>query len=1118
MECTALRASALAILMLLVTAVTAHAAPPESVDYLRDVKPIFEKRCYACHGAFRQQGELRLDTAKFALQGGESGPIIVPGDSEQSRLIEAVTGDPDIWRMPPAEEGEQVPEEEVAILRAWIDSGAVAPETEQPQSDPYEHWAFQTPHRPPLGAADNPSWVRNPIDIFIAREHARHGLVAQPEAPKHILLRRVYLDLIGVPPTPEQLRAFEADESPIAYERVVDQLLASPQYGHRWGRHWMDVWRYSDWYGYGQEIRNSQRHIWRWRDWIVESLNADRGYDQMIVEMLAADELRPDDPDALRATGFLARQWFKFNRNVWLDTAIEHTGKAFLGLTFNCARCHDHKYDPIAQTEYFQFRAIFEPYEVRTDTVPGQPDIMKDGLPRVYDAHLNAPTYLFERGDEKRARTDEPLSAAVPALFRSLQLAPEPVALPPKAYYPALRPHVAEHLLAESNAQVTAAEQALQQARAGRDAAASVLARFESGGSSSSEAGLAERTLHDHFDAANPELWQVGEGDWHYRDGRLEQRQAGPTERRLVSVDDHPQDFQVELRMRITGGDMWQSCGLSFDRRDDDNSTGVYLSAHNGGKIQIYHSRGGKSEYPAGGTKAFPVQLNTDYTLRVEVREALVNVWVNDQLQLVYSLPYPRERGKLALWAFDATTEFDEVQVGPLPEEWQLASELPAEGAAVPVRTAEAARQQLEAAEKQLHIAERKQELATAQHRSLVARLAAEQARYAAPPSDNASELASEAARAEKEAALCQVELEMAELEQQLEAARAGDMSKVEELEKKLADATNRRSAAVSACEAPGEQYSPVGTVYPSTSSGRRLALARWITHPENPLTARVAINQMWMRHFGSPLVSTVFDFGMNGQPPTHPELLDWLAMEFIDSGWSMKHIHRLMVTSATYRMQSWSGPDAAENQQRDPDNRFLWRTNPRRMEAEIVRDSVLAVGGGLDLSVGGPELAHTLGETTRRRSIYYQHAAERQMEFLSMFDIASVNECYRRSESVVPQQALAMANSTTVQREARWLARELSRTVGVEAADAEHQFVEAAFVRVLGRSATAEEMQLCTKFLERQRQMFNDPSRLTKFTAGADPGLAPSEDPALRARENLTLVLLNHTDFVTIR
>ncbi len=232
--------------------------------------------------------------------------------------------------------------------------------------DTYAWRPFEPVERPSVPTVRHAGWLRNPIDAFIATEHEKHGLQPRPEANKATLLRRVYLDLIGLPPTREELHGFLEDPTPDAYEKVVDRLLASPRYGERWGRHWMDIWRYSDWAGYGAEVRDSQKHIWHWRDWIVESLNAVKGYDRMVQEMLAADELAPGDAGAARATGFLVRNWYLFNRNVWLDRIVEHTGKAFLGVTLNCTRCHDHCFDPFTQKEYYAIRAIFEPHNIRT--------------------------------------------------------------------------------------------------------------------------------------------------------------------------------------------------------------------------------------------------------------------------------------------------------------------------------------------------------------------------------------------------------------------------------------------------------------------------------------------------------------------------------------------------------------------------------------------------------------------------------------------------------------------------------------------------------------------------------------------------------------------------------
>ena len=264
------------------------------MDYVRDVKPLLSRRCVACHGALKKNAGLRLDTAAHMRTGGDGGPAVVAGKSSESLLIEAVTGGED-WRMPPAGEGEPLSAEEIARLKAWIDAGAQAPDETEPD-DPRTHWAFQPPVRPEVPEVKDAAWVRNPIDAFLAAEHEARGLRPRPDADKATLLRRVYLDLIGLPPTPEELHAFLADPSPDAYEKVVDRLLASPQYGERWGRHWMDVWRYSDWAGYRKEVRDSQPHIWRWRDWIVESLNADKGYDRMVVEMLAGDEARARRP------------------------------------------------------------------------------------------------------------------------------------------------------------------------------------------------------------------------------------------------------------------------------------------------------------------------------------------------------------------------------------------------------------------------------------------------------------------------------------------------------------------------------------------------------------------------------------------------------------------------------------------------------------------------------------------------------------------------------------------------------------------------------------------------------------------------------------------------------
>lgn len=331
----------------------------------------------------------------------------------------------------------------------------------------YRWQPFESVQPQPVPKVANTAWNRNPIDAFLAREHQSRHLHPRPPAARNVLLRRVYVDLIGLSPTPAELHAFEADTSPDAYEKVVDRLLASPRYGERWGRHWMDVWRYSDWAGWadGNQIRDSKPFIWRWRDWIVESLNADKGYDRMAQEMLAADELCPNDTDALRATGFLVRNYKLLSREQWMEDTLNHTSRAFLGLTLHCAKCHDHMYDPIRQEEYYRVRAIFEPHNVRTDRIPGQPDTTKDGLVRAYDAEPAAPTYLYVRGDERNPDKSHTLTPGVPESLGG-RLTIQPIALPHDAVSPDRREWALRETVQGSEQAVATAAKSAEQASA----------------------------------------------------------------------------------------------------------------------------------------------------------------------------------------------------------------------------------------------------------------------------------------------------------------------------------------------------------------------------------------------------------------------------------------------------------------------------------------------------------------------------------------------------------------------------------------------------------------------------------------------------------------------------
>jgi hypothetical protein len=736
--------------------------------------------------------------------------------------------------------------------------------------EPSAHWAFQVPRRPAVPAV---AGARHPIDAFLSVAQQARGLAPLGPADKNVLLRRVTLDLTGLPPTRQALAAFLADDSPGAYEKLVDRLLADPSHGERWGRHWMDVWRYSDWYGRRSvpDVMNSYPMIWRWRDWIVRSINEDKPYDRMIVEMLAADEVAPEADADRVATGFLVRSWFKWNYNTWMRDLVEHTGKAFLGLTLNCAHCHDHKYDPITQEDYFRFRAFFEPLELRHDRVPGEPDPgpfkkyvyaqsygpIASGRVGVFDEKLDAETYVYEDGDQRhRIEGRPPVAPGVPAALGGDPPRVEPVELPPTAHYPGLKPFIREE----------------------------------------------ERT------------------------------------RRLAALAD----------------------------ADAETST------------------------PAGLARL---------------------------------------------------------------------------------------------------------EAAVAEHASIEARLAADAARYPGPADP---EIIREACRLERTAALAtaRADLAAAERDRADAEARAAADEKAAAQVKAAKGRIDAAQAAIKAAEAALAQeptdYTPLSPKYPTRSTGRRAALARWIASPRNPLAARVAVNHVWARHFGSPLVETVFDFGRNGKPPSHPELLDWLAVEFMEHGWSFKHLHRLIVTSDAYRRRSSAGTDGSPNAATDPDNRWLWRFNAWRLESEGVRDALICAAGELDRTIGGPELDPAQGETSRRRSLYFAIHGEGAMELLRIFDAPNVCDGYRRASSIQPQQALALANSAL----ARSMSRAAAAALWKSAEESQDAFVIAAFEQILGRPPADEERAMAAEFLDRQAKLSN----------------------AASARESLVHVLFNHNDFVTVR
>lgn len=869
--------------------------PPLSaeVDYEADIKPIFKEKCGACHGVLQQEAALRLDAGSLIRGDDVQNGLLDFTDPAASLLIERVTATEIDDRMPPAEHGTPLSDQQVQQLLQWIAIGAPSPPGEVVMDSPSQHWAYQPPVKAALPTDVPESWSANPIDQMMFDDWREAGLVPIEQADPATILRRLHFDTIGLPPTPADQATFLADSSDDARHTRVERLLNDPAYGEKWARHWMDVWRYSDWDGYKDEVRGSQLHIWHWRDWIVESLNADKGYDVMTREMLAGDEIAPEDLDILRATGFLVRNFHKSNRDIWLDATVEHTAKAFLGMTIACARCHDHKYDPISQQEYYAFRAIFEPHHVRTERLPGQSDTSKQGLPRAYDAELDIATYLYVSGNEKSPDKDHPLDPAAPAIVQT-PFSLRPVELPDQASHPFLRDYIEAEDLAEASLTLSNAQRQLASA----------------------------------------------------------------------NVDGHDAEPSAAARQQVT------------------------------------------------------------------VAEANLN-------------------------ALKRRWEATKAKVGADEAAYDLA-----------IAAAHAEREQ--------HF--QTSLLEVLKHRDTVAN-----------------------AKGSKESD-----------EQKKKTAIAAAEARLAEAERKLIDAS------VNLVATDGK-FTPVGKSYPATSSGRRTALAQWITHRDNPLTARVAINHIWMHYFGEPLVQSVDDFGLRAARPLQQKLLDWLAVELMENHWSMKHIHGLILNSRTYALSSSATASSeqsfANNTAVDPDNLHAWRANVRRLSAEQVRDSLLAVAGNLDRTMGGADIDFHDGETTLRRSLYFRHAYEKQMQMLVVFDAANPADCYRRSESIIPQQALALANSTLAMDQARRTSTHLSAS----AVD-DSTFVRAAFSNVLGRPATASESSSCENFLRQQAELLSNPDQLSAAAGTDKTTVPPASDAGGRARENLIHVLINHNDFVTVR
>jgi hypothetical protein len=1145
--------SAVGLLAWFVLSGASRCGAGQSPEFLRDVRPILKERCFACHGALQQQAGLRVDSLASLLKGGDSGSAVDRQSPEASHMLERIEAEDSSLRMPP--EGQPLSAQQLQTIRAWLAAGATIEGEDRPEPSPQEHWAFQKPLRlpPPKVATD----VDQPLDAWIADRAAREGVELSEPIAKEGWIRRVFIDLTGLPPSWEEVEAFVSDDSPDASERVVDRLLASPAYGQRWGRHWMDVWRYSDWFGrrHVPDVWNSAPQIWRWRDWIVDSLNQDRGYDQMVQAMLAADELFPGDRKQAVATGYLVRNWYALNPNDWMRSNVEHSSKAFLGLTVHCAHCHDHKYDPITQEDYFRMRAFFEPLGIRQDPVPGQEDpgpfqeyayselrkVQRLGSVQVFDKTLDAKTWFYRGGDERqRDEKRPPIEPGVPHFLegvgtpaigsfplplaaRQSELHPDWVAFRDEQLLKQLSDAKSELAKAVSVPDDTVAVAAWQQAQRGLESA-----RQQQGtdpkwrpiaGDQSLllDATKGRRTLQQSLSDPSP----LGE------DGFLE------FSLRLYS----PKHFNVQLAR-----DRAQGATATFVGFED-------------GKILAYHP-GGFTEHTVAGFSFAPgIGFRVRVDFRPQMDQALLSLWsLDDGDALVQAHPIawngfdpaahpnqglfvdarPGARVAIDRWILDlglsATSasstsgsrrrwsdDFETEKWKPGEDlvgrdGWEntgfsqpsgvskIVTEMEGEALLAHQERVEELKRRALLPRRQMEVLQAKVDAASAQWESWGLLVHAERLQEdpscASVDREAASKKAIEAHR-RSELAIAASQLLAAQIDwAKAEALSADDANRAKAIE----TASTRYQEAI-ARQGRAEEIQtlpPWKRNYPATSSGRRRALALWVTDRNHPLTARVAVNHQWLRHFGSPLVGSVTDFGRQGKVPTHPELLDGLSVDWMEAGWSMKQLHRWVVTSQAYRRASQA--KSIEAHQKDPENRWLGRMNPVRMEAEVVRDGILLLAGQLDQTIGGQELENDQSLTTYRRSLYYSCHPETdgKSELGGLFDAPEAMECYRRTETVMPQQALALTNSDWVHRMSKQMAVEIARQLPDGAGD-DTKWVTAVFRRILSRDPTERELLRCEEYLRHE-------------SSGTDAG---ATDPSM-ARASVVRAIWNHHHWIT--